>query len=73
MKRSRIFVIAAAIFLNLAAARPATAGDFTGKVEMLEVWDNGNVSVSLSLAITGCNAQVILNLVVPCRAEGSRA
>jgi hypothetical protein len=61
MKKSAMTVLSVMVLLNLTSIRSALAGDFTGKVEMLEVWENGNIAVSLTPAIVGCNAQVILN------------
>lgn len=40
----------------------AAAADYTGKVDMLESWNNGNVAFSLMSSVSTCNAQFILNV-----------
>ncbi len=37
------------------------AGTVTGKVNMLEIWENGNVVFTLDTAVTACNGQFVLN------------
>jgi hypothetical protein len=48
------------IFLSLASTN-TFALSVSGKVDMLEVWQSGNVAFTLSTAVSACNAQFILN------------
>jgi hypothetical protein len=53
------------IALGLLMSGLAHAADVTGKVDMIEIWSNGNVAITLAAAIPGCNGQLILNASSP--------
>jgi hypothetical protein len=59
--RKRV-VVALCLVLATQGARSA---DYTGTVAMLEVWDNGNVALTLNSSVPTCNQQFVLNASSP--------
>jgi hypothetical protein len=53
--------LAATLCAALCWLGSASAAEYTGTVAMLEVWSNGNVAFSLSVAAPTCNQQFVLN------------
>lgn len=49
------------IAILLLSSTTVSAGNATGKVNMLEVWKTGNVAFRLEPSVTACNTQFIIN------------
>lgn len=57
-----LFAIVAAVGTLTVFAQTARAYDYTGNVNMLEIWFNGNVAFTLSSSVPTCNSQFVLNV-----------
>src|SRR5687767_3285877 len=51
---------ALAVALSLAGV-PALAADYTGNINMLEIWRTGEVAFTLATTVGTCNSQFIIN------------
>jgi len=61
MTMSRVSFVAFAAVALASLSSTAHAGIFTGTVNLLEVWPNGNVAFTINGATLPCNGQVIIN------------
>ncbi|MDS4042933.1 MAG: hypothetical protein RKP20_17390 [Candidatus Competibacter sp.] len=65
-KRSAVIRMALVVAAAFAGASAYATANFTGKVNMLEVWSTGNVAFTLVPPVTGyCNNQFIINASFP--------